>query len=210
MSIEASSTHRVLEPGTSGWTASHLDDPRIAAQWDAGRFEIINGVLKTMPPADFHHGEVVFELLTMTRAYFRTRGVQARVSVEVDLIIDEDDVLRVDGMLVTEPEVAEQKRVLVQLSRDEKHLGRIRVAPKLVIESISPGHERHDRLTKRRLYAGFGIPNYWLVDALKRRLECLVLSGDDYVLDVAGADRDVIAPRAFPQCQIDCGSLWLD
>ena len=200
----------MLEPGTSGWTASDLDDPEIARQWDAGRFEIIDGILKTMPPADFAHGEVVFELLTILRAYMRGRGLDCRVSTEVDLIVDEDDVLRVDGMLVTDEEVAAQKQVLVLLQRDEKKLGRIRVAPKLVIESVSLGHERHDRHTKRRIYAGFGIPNYWIVDALRRSLECLVLDGDDYRTDVTGKGDDELKPPAFPNLIVPLRDLWRD
>jgi len=77
---------RSLEPGTSGWTASDLDDPQVAWLWDAGRFEIIDGILKTMPPADFDHGEVALELLTLTRSHLRGSGVAARISMEVDLI----------------------------------------------------------------------------------------------------------------------------
>jgi hypothetical protein len=40
-------------PGTTGWTASDLDDPRIEAKWEWGRYEIINGVLTRMPAAYF-------------------------------------------------------------------------------------------------------------------------------------------------------------
>jgi Uma2 family endonuclease len=204
----AHAQHRILEPGTSGWTASDLDDPQIAVQWDHGRFEIINGVLKIMPPADFDHGEVVFELLTIARGHLRDQGIACRVSTEVDLIVDEDDVLRVDGMLVTEPEIESQKRVLVELKRDRGGLGRIRVAPKLVIESVSSGHERHDRLTKRRIYAGFGIPNYWIVDRMRRSLECLVLSGNGYLEDVVGQESAELAPSAFAGLKIPLAQLW--
>jgi Uma2 family endonuclease len=199
---------RKLEPGTSGWTASDLDDPQIAEQWDRGRFEIVNGILKKMPPADFDHGAVVFELLTMVREHLRAGGTPSRVSTEVDLIVDEDDVLRVDGMLITEPEVAAQKKVLVELNRDQGKLGRIRVAPRLVIESVSLGHERHDRLTKRRIYAGFGIPHYWMVDAVRRSLECLVLDGDAYRVDAAAQGEDEVRPPAFPGLTIPLRNVW--
>jgi Uma2 family endonuclease len=199
---------RKLEPGTSGWTASDLDDPTIAAQWDAGHFEIVNGILTKMPPADFVHGEAVFELLSQVREHLGAKGTKPRVSTEVDLIVDEDNVLRVDGMLVTDREVAEQKKVLVEMRRDSGRLGRIRVAPLLVIESISAGHERHDRLTKRRLYASFGIPNYWIIDTIRRTLECLVLDRQECRTDVVGRASDVVSPAAFPGFKIRCDSLW--
>lgn len=197
-----------MEPGTSGWTASDLDEPTVARQWDAGRFEIVDGILKTMPPADFDHGEVVIALLTLTKAHLRSQGVRARISAEVDLVVGEDDVLRVDGMLVTDQEVAAQQRVLVQLKRDTGKLGRIRVAPKLVIESVSLGHERHDRVTKRRIYGGFGIPNYWIVDVTRRSLECLVLEQDGYRTDVTGAGDEQVRPPAFPGLTIALRDVW--
>jgi Uma2 family endonuclease len=111
-------------------------------------------------------------------------------------------------MLITEPEVAAQKKVLVELNRDQRKLGRIRVAPKLVIESVSLGHERHDRLTKRRIYAGFGIPNYWIVDAVRRSLECLVLDGETYRTDASGKGEDHVQLPAFPGLTIALKDVW--
>src|SRR5688500_10751806 len=116
--MTTSAEAKLLEPGTSGWTASDLDDPEIARQWDEGRFEIINGVLKTMPPAFYDHGAVVFELLQMSRDHLRGRGIEVGASVEVDLIVGEDDVLRVDGMLMSRDDAERQRQVLVQLERD--------------------------------------------------------------------------------------------
>src|SRR4051812_37723270 len=44
-------SHRELKPGTTGWTADDLDIPQIAAAWEQGRYEIVEGVLTTMPAA---------------------------------------------------------------------------------------------------------------------------------------------------------------
>jgi Uma2 family endonuclease len=163
-----------------------------------------------MPAVVFSHGEAVFELLKQSRDHLRAKGVRVRVSTGVDLIISEDDVLRVDGMLITDREEAAQKKVLIQLKRDSGRLGRIRVAPLLVIESVSAGHERHDRLTKSRLYANFGIPNYWLVDTLRRTLECFVLDGDHYRQDATGREAGVVRPSSFSGLEIQCHALWGD
>ena len=39
--------------GTTGWTASDLDDPVIEAVWERRRYEIVEGVLARMPPAHY-------------------------------------------------------------------------------------------------------------------------------------------------------------
>jgi Uma2 family endonuclease len=50
----------------------------------------------------------------------------------------------------------------------------------LVMEVVSPGQPEHDRQTKREEYAQAGIPEYWIVDVLERRLVVLALEGQVY------------------------------
>jgi Uma2 family endonuclease len=85
---------------------------------------------------------------------------------------------------------------------------RLLVAPTLVIESISPGHELHDRRIKRAWYAEFGIANYWMIDAFGRTLECLRLERDQYVVDVQGEGDQTLTPSAFPGLVIPLRQLW--
>ena len=51
--IASAHTPRPFIAGSSGWTASDLEKPRIARLWDAANFELIDGVLvekaKTTP-----------------------------------------------------------------------------------------------------------------------------------------------------------------
>ena len=200
---------RILEPGTSGWTADDLEDPDIESQWEAGRFEIINGVLKKMPAAYFDHGGVTFELLTIARGHCRGQGRTVFISTEADLVLSDDDVLHTDGMLMTREDVDRQRRATVQLGKPPRQVQRVRVAPLLVIESVSPGHERHDRVVKCGLYAGFGVPNYWVIDRLRESLDCLVLDGDDYRVEAAGrGDASVTTRSLGGTLTIPLPQLW--
>jgi Uma2 family endonuclease len=47
----------------------------------------------------------------------------------------------------------------------------IDVAPDWVCEVISPSNASIDRVTKRELYASFGVAHYWLADPASRTLE---------------------------------------
>jgi Uma2 family endonuclease len=51
--------------------------------------------------------------------------------------------------------------------------GRLRAAPEIVIEILSPGasNERRDRHVKRSLYAARGADEYWIVDPENRCVE---------------------------------------
>jgi Uma2 family endonuclease len=41
-------------------------------------------------------------------------------------------------------------------------------APSLAVEIISPSSTSYDRITKRNVYALYGVPEYWLVDPEKQ------------------------------------------
>ena len=84
----------------------------------------------------------------------------------------------------------------------------MRVAPALAIESISPGHEAHDRKTKRRWYAEAGIRHYWLLDGLAKTLECLVLEGAEYGTEQLARDDDEVRTSLFPGLVIPLRRVW--
>lgn len=49
--------------------------------------------------------------------------------------------------------------------------------PDLIVEVLSPSTRERDRVTKRRLYARFGVRELWLVDPDARTIEVCVHTG---------------------------------
>ncbi|GMU59692.1 MAG: hypothetical protein AMXMBFR34_14550 [Myxococcaceae bacterium] len=80
--------------------------------------------------------------------------------------------------------------------------------PELVIEIVSPTSRAHDRVTKVNWYASIGVPEYWIVDADARTLECLKLDGDTYRLAQNAAGDVVFKPRSFRGVSIDLAAFW--
>ena len=76
----------------------------------------------------------------------------------------------------------------------------LHIPPLLVVEVLSPSTRRRDRGEKRDIYAAFGVPHYWLVDADERRATVLRLAGDRYehVLEAVGelVVEDPFAPSS--------------
>ncbi|HET6251373.1 MAG TPA: hypothetical protein VFE47_27055 [Tepidisphaeraceae bacterium] len=85
---------RPFQPGTTGWSASDLDDPRIERLWENGRYEIVDGVLTTMPPAYFIGGNAAFNVAFAVKLYLMQRNLPGRFAPEVDIVIDEPRVVR--------------------------------------------------------------------------------------------------------------------
>jgi Uma2 family endonuclease len=205
---KALTTPKPFEPGTTGWSADDLDDPRVEAAWVRGRYEIIEGVLTTMPAAYFEGGEAMENLLFVVKSYLRPKGIRGGFATEVDIIIDPARVLQADAAYLSAEDKRRQREAAAAAGRPDVRRTRVLVPPTLVIESVSPGHESHDERTKRRWYAEFGVPHYWLLNAFERSLRCLVRRGRAYRDDCAGRDTDSIRPSAFPGLVISLPDVW--
>src|SRR2546421_10426450 len=90
-----------FEPGTTGWTASDLDDPAIGGEWFRGRYEIVEGVLTKMPPAYFTGGESLFKLMVRVNRHCEAHGPAGSFATEVDIVIDEPRVAVSDAVFLT-------------------------------------------------------------------------------------------------------------
>jgi hypothetical protein len=203
--------HREFIPGTTGWTVDDLDDPEIERLWVAGRYEIVEGVLTLMPAAYYDGGFALKRLVRMVDDHALTLGLGDGFSTEVDLILNKRRLPVVDAVFLSPDDRTKQKAAHAATGkRKTLKYGRILIPPTLIIESISPGHEAHDRVTKRRWYAEAKVPNYWLLDAMQRSLECLVLDGNDYRVDQSGQESAELRPSMFPGLVIPLARLWVE
>lgn len=196
-------------PGTSGWSVDDLDDPMYEREFVEGSYEICDGVLTIMPAAFFDGGSalsnVTFELMSHLRS---GPDADAQFATEADLVINRIRIPTVDAMYLSPAERVAQSATRRKGKGRRAMFGRITVVPTLVIESISIGHEDRDRIVKHEWYARFGIPNYWIVDAYRKTVECFAIVGDRYELDVLGKSKGVIRPRAFPGFALDLSKVW--
>jgi Uma2 family endonuclease len=204
----SATTSRPFEPGTIGWTAADLDDPRTEAEWFAGRYEIVEGVLTKMPPAYFSGASTLTELIFLLKANLKSRGLSDRFGTEVDIVIDEARVIVADAAWLSAEDQVRQEDAMRRAGKTNPERTRILIPATLIIESISPGHELHDRRTKRRWYAEFGVPNYWILDPFARSLQCLLLRNATYEVDVEGVEQEDLRPALFPELSIQLGTLW--
>src|SRR5947209_20627581 len=98
---QAGTSSRPFEPGTTGWTVHDLDDPEIERQWFQGRYEIVEGVLTKMPPAYFAGGNALFNVMHRLKNHLGARGIFARFSTEVDVVLDDVRVARSDAVMLS-------------------------------------------------------------------------------------------------------------
>lgn len=202
---------RELIPGSTGWSVRDLDDPKIEAAWEAGHFQIIEGVLALMPPAYWETSECLQRLVFQVQTYLQGQNLPTGFGFEVDVIVGDIRVPKADAVYMSRADKAKQLRAKSPRTPKQIKYGRLRVPPTLVIENISKGHEAEDRVVKRRYYAEASIPNYWILDVYDRSLECLTLKKKgEYVIDQIGRGKAKISPACFRGLTIDLAKVWDD
>jgi len=200
-----------FQPGTLGWAAADLEDEEFERAWNDGQYEIIEGVLTQMPPANFD-GNVALSLLRrIVERHLEAMGQNPVFTHEDDLILSETRVVRTDMTYMSESDRARQREAnKARGGRRSSKLtyGRLLVPPTLIVESVSPGHGTHDRTTKRAWYAEARVPNYWILDRFEKSLECLVLDGKAYRADSMGRNNDEVRPALFAGLVIPLKQVW--
>lgn len=198
----------VLQAGTLGWSVDDVENPEIYRLWVKGRYEILDGVLTIMPPAFFKGGTVADNLKFILKSYFRDKGSRVLTSAEVDIAVTPDRVVRADGVLVLGESIARFETLRFDPPATDWREHVLTLPPTIVIESISKGHEAHDRVTKFRWYAEFGVPHYWIVDGYARTLECFRLNGGQYEVEGKGSGDGTVELPSFPGLTISLREVW--
>ena len=142
--------------GAERWTVERV----LALPSDGNRYELIDGELLVSPSPSLSHQRVVMELLFLLKPWVEGQGIGAIAMAPADLELEEDSLVQPDVFVV--PQVVEEMRKLQW--RDIKGL-------LLAIEVLSPSTARNDRVKKRALFSRVGVPEYWIFDTKRRRVE---------------------------------------
>lgn len=126
------------------------------------RYEIIEGELYSSARPHFFHQYGCGQAFAMLNQWGLS-GQTGLASIAPGIIFAEDDDVAPDVVWVSKARLA--------VGLDAK--GKLRAAPELVIEILSPGrdNERRDRETKLKLYSRRGVLEYWIIDWQLRQVE---------------------------------------
>jgi Uma2 family endonuclease len=163
---------------------------------DGKRYEIIEGELYVTPSPSRTHQEFAGNLLVVLKPFVSAHRLGVVYIAPFDVILEEISVVVPDLLFVV------QDRVGIVTERG------VRGAPDLIVEILSPGTARRDRVEKAKLYARHGVGHYWLADSGARILEVYELTEGQYRRSAGLADDDSFSPSLFPGLSIPLSSLW--
>ena len=116
------------------------------------RYELVDGELLVTPAPSGRHQRIVGELFVLVHEYVKRHRLG-----EVRLGPGE---ARLTPTVRFEPDLFVIPALDGRMPRANEPVTRML----LVVEVLSPGSARHDRITKRRFFQSNGVPEYWVVD----------------------------------------------
>ncbi len=137
---------------------------------DRNRYEIFEGDIIVTPAPNEPHQNAVSNLHLILGNHVKKYRLGKLYIAPFDVYFDEETVIEPDMLFVAKD----------RLSIIEKQ--RIKGAPDLVVEVLSPSTEERDRGFKFKRCAQEGVREYWLVDPEKSVVEVYTLAAHGYKL----------------------------
>lgn len=132
------------------------------------RYEIIDGELFMTPSPKTMHQRLIVKLFRIIDD-FVSKGELGEVFIApYDVALSKHDIVQPDIIFVSK----ERSNIITELN--------IQGSPDMVIEILSPSTKERDLVLKRKLYAAFGIKEYWIVDPENEKITLLTLGKIGY------------------------------
>jgi Uma2 family endonuclease len=159
------------------------------------RMELIEGEIVVTPSPIPMHALVAHRLTVLLDRAIVEPGLGLVLEAPLDVFLDDRNVLQPDLL------------VLLQDRIDLFGATMIESAPSLAIEIISPSTAPRDRGIKRELYARYGVPEYWIVDA-HAALVTIFSDLQDGRYRSEQAVRDSAVSATIPGLSVDLATLF--
>jgi len=160
---------------------------------DGQRHEIIDGVHFVNPSPSTQHQHVSKRLQYQLYTKIELAGLGVLYNAPIDVQLSEFDIVQPDLVIVLNENI---RRITPT---------KIKVAPHLVVEILSPSTSGNDRTLKKVLYERSGVWEYWIVDPFEQQVEQWVLRDGKYIL----APRSNVIQLTFVSgIDVDFETVW--
>jgi Uma2 family endonuclease len=186
MTLVQTSRHKVTYAELASWP----DDGR--------RYELYDGEVHVVPAPLPRHQLAMLELEDRLRAYVTGHGGLVLVS-PIDIVFDTTNVLQPDIVVFTA-----DRRHVVELDAP------IEQPPDVAVEVISPTTAKNDRGRKLRMFERFGVPEYWILDPGRERIEVRRLLDGRYPGPASAGRGERFASNVLAgfSCEVDSLFPW--
>jgi Uma2 family endonuclease len=161
------------------------------------RCELIGGEFHMMSPAPKpYHQIVLANLYNSLRAFVADQHLGLVLFAPIDVVLSEEDVVQPDLLIIERPRLG--------VLQEEC----IRGAPDLVVEILSASTTERDRVIKKKLYAKYGVREYWIVAPDAKTIEVLKLGEKGFETVRVHPQGSTLRSVLWPKLQLPLSEVF--
>ncbi len=163
---------------------------------DGKRYELIDGELYMSTTPTLNHQTIAGNFFLALSLYLKTNPIGKVFMAPVEVFFSNKNLAQPDLVFVS------------KANRELLKPTQIKGAPDLVIEVLSPSTEKRDRTIKLKMYAKFGVREYWMAKEKTATVEIFRLQKGDLVLVARLGKSDTLTSPLFPGLEIPLDEIF--
>ncbi len=163
---------------------------------EGAAYEVIEGELLMSPSPTTLHQAIILKLAILFDEYVKAHGGKTFFA-PLDVVFSSENIVQPDLIYISQ----ERQGIITPAN--------IQGAPDLLVEVISASTEGRDANVKRKLYAKYGVREYWLVSPEAKTVE--ITSNQDGVLETERVYPQGATARSvlLPALRLEVSSLFI-
>jgi Uma2 family endonuclease len=164
---------------------------------DTSIYELINGNIVRRGSPHSIHQIIQFNLMRLIGNYVVDKKIGQVMGAPMDVFFDDDNAPQPDIFFIKK-----EREKIIEMN------GLVWGAPDLIIEIISEGTAKNDRVHKKALYERCSVSEYWIVDPPSKSIEVYTLENQRYtLLDIFEIEGKMVSVL-FPDLDLDVKEIF--
>jgi len=160
------------------------------------RYEILDGDLYVVAAPNIRHQSVSFNLEIALFQHIRDKGLGRVLHAPCDVVLSAENVVQPDILFIRK----ERLGIVGEAN--------LQGPPDIAVEILSEPSRCKDLEVKKKIYARFGVPEYWIVDPEADTVEFLVWSELGYVTAGVFRKADRLSSPLLPDLKLPLSDIF--
>lgn len=158
--------------------------------------QLIKGEIIMTPSPTPMHQNISIELAVLLRNYVKNNNLGYILTAPLDVFLTEKDVFQPD---------------IIFISNDKKEMikNKIKGAPELVVEILSPSNAYYDLSHKKNIYEETGVKEFWVVDPVEKTVEIFENVNGTFITISKAKTKGVINSKILPGLKVEIEKLFV-